>query len=87
MIGISGPIRTLYRSLGDLCTRFALAKILVDNLKTKLGVIPDFKAELEGTVNTSLAYHGGEEFNRHWLSVLHLQYTTGSTDRDGFDGG
>ena len=72
-------IRTLYLSIGDFSTRFALAKFLFYTLKTKLGVIPDFEVELEGTANTSLTYHGGEGFSRPWLSLLYPPCTRGSS--------
>lgn len=45
--------------LGDFSSRLSIPKLLVYTLKKKLGVLPDFEAELEATANTALAYHAG----------------------------
>lgn len=57
-------------SLGDFVSRVAIIKMLVHSLKTKLGVVPNLKDNLESTANTSLEYHAGErEYAGHSLDV------------------
>eukprot|EP00903_Cladosiphon_okamuranus_P013500 g12574.t1 len=44
---------------GDLASRLVIPKMMIYNLKAKLGVTPNFSGMHESTANTSLVYHAG----------------------------
>eukprot|EP00903_Cladosiphon_okamuranus_P013499 g12573.t1 len=45
--------------IGDLASRLFIPKMMMYNLKAKLGVTPNFSGMHESTANTSLVYHAG----------------------------
>ncbi|CAM9134879.1 unnamed protein product [Pylaiella littoralis] len=45
--------------MGDFGTRLGFPKMMLEMLKAKLGVVPDFRGMKESTANTSLEFHAG----------------------------
>ncbi len=46
--------------MGDFGGRLSFPRMMVNTLKTKLGVYPDLRRMRESTANTSLEYHAGD---------------------------